>query len=77
MPRHRRYEDPSRCASEDDGFLLTYVHDEAAGTSSLRVWDAATMDPEPLAVVELPQRVPYGFHTLWVNETQFQEQLAG
>jgi carotenoid cleavage dioxygenase len=54
---------------------MTYVHDEDSGKSSLVVWDAATMSPEPLAVVLLPQRVPYGFHALWVNETNFQQQL--
>ncbi|WIA42707.1 hypothetical protein OEZ86_008657 [Tetradesmus obliquus] len=88
IPRH---EDPSKCTSEDDGYLVTYVHDETAssssssssggggsssGGSSLVVWDAATMQQQPLAVVALPQRVPYGFHGLWVPERQFQQQLT-
>ena len=28
--------------------------------------DACTMDDVPLAVVGLPERVPFGFHALWV-----------
>jgi hypothetical protein len=80
-----RHEDPSKCTSEDDGYLITYVHDESVSDvtnssssssgSSLVVWDAATMSQQPLAVVALPQRVPYGFHALWVSEGQFQQQL--
>ena len=30
--------------------------------------DAKTMAPEPVAVVKLPQRVPYGFHALFMSE---------
>jgi carotenoid 9,10(9',10')-cleavage dioxygenase 1 len=32
------------------------------------VIDAKTMSAEPTAVVELPARVPYGFHAFFVNE---------
>jgi hypothetical protein len=59
-----------------NGWLVTYVHDEGAGESSLRVYDAASMAGEAVAVVALPQRVPYGFHALFLNEEQFQAQLA-
>ena len=53
--------------SEDDGYLLGFVHDEAeGGESTFWVMDARTMDDVPLAVVELPERVPFGFHALWV-----------
>ncbi|CAH2033460.1 unnamed protein product [Thlaspi arvense] len=42
--------------------------------SCVNVIDAKTMSPEPVAVVELPHRVPYGFHALFVTEEQLQEQ---
>ena len=36
--------------------------------SSVNVVDAKTMSSEPVAVVELPHRVPYGFHAFFVTE---------
>ncbi|GFP92099.1 carotenoid 9 10(9' 10')-cleavage dioxygenase [Phtheirospermum japonicum] len=36
--------------------------------SAVNVIDAKTMSPEPVAVVELPRRVPYGFHAFFVTE---------
>ncbi|KAG6383780.1 hypothetical protein SASPL_156452 [Salvia splendens] len=47
-------------SEEDDGYILTYVHDEKAGKSELLIVNAATMEME--ASVKLPSRVPYGFH---------------
>jgi hypothetical protein len=36
--------------------------------SEVHVYNAKTMSSEPVAVVKLPARVPYGFHALFVNE---------
>lgn len=36
--------------------------------SAVNVIDAKTMSPDPVAVVELPKRVPYGFHAFFVTE---------
>ncbi|KAF8086087.1 hypothetical protein N665_0635s0018 [Sinapis alba] len=65
---------PRELAEEDDGYLLFFVHDENTGKSCVHVIDARTMSAEPVAVVELPHRVPYGFHALFVTERQLQEQ---
>lgn len=35
--------------------------------SAVNIIDAKTMSPDPV-VVELPHRVPYGFHALFVTE---------
>ena len=51
--------------AEDDGYLMTYVHDAASDTSSLAIFDASTMSAEPVASVALP-RIPFGFHGSWV-----------
>lgn len=48
-----RHEDAARCDGEDDGFLISYCHDTSADQSSLRIWDARTMDSTPL-VSRLP-----------------------
>ncbi|MCC5638556.1 carotenoid oxygenase family protein [Nostoc sp. CHAB 5844] len=58
---------------EDDGWLMTFVHDEAANTSELLVLNAQDVIAEPVARVLIPQRVPYGFHAAWITEKQLQE----
>jgi carotenoid cleavage dioxygenase len=50
---------------EDDGYLMTFVYDAATNASEYVVYDAASMDDQPLARVELP-RIPSGFHGSWV-----------
>ncbi|KVH97319.1 Carotenoid oxygenase [Cynara cardunculus var. scolymus] len=42
--------------------------------SSVTVIDAKTMSPDPVAVVPIPHRVPYGFHAFFVTEEQIKEQ---
>ncbi|KAL2461248.1 Carotenoid 9 [Abeliophyllum distichum] len=42
--------------------------------SAVNVIDAKTMSPDPVAIIELPKRVPYGFHAFFVTEDQLQEQ---
>lgn len=54
---------------EDDGYLVTYVHNENNGESSFLVMDAKSPDLEIVANVKLPRRVPYGFHGLFVKES--------
>lgn len=55
--------DPDR-STEDGGWLLNFVYDEADGTSALVVVDAEAM--EEVARVHLPRRVPLGFHGNWL-----------
>jgi carotenoid cleavage dioxygenase len=54
--------------AEDDGWLMTFVHDVPNGTAELVVLDAQDFDREPVARVLLPQRIPYGFHGNWVSD---------
>ncbi|KAM1363714.1 hypothetical protein ACFX15_028059 [Malus domestica] len=65
---------PGVTSEEDDGYLILFVHDENTGKSAIHVVDAKTMSSEPVAVVELPHRVPYGLHAFFVTEEQLQEQ---
>lgn len=66
--------EPGTAAEEDDGFLIFFVHDENIGKSFVNVIDAKTMAADPVAVVELPSRVPYGFHAFFVTEAQLKDQ---
>ena len=52
-------------AGEDEGYLMTFVHDSATGRSSFVVLDAGDMSAPAIATVPLPQRVPVGFHGSW------------
>lgn len=52
--------------AEDDGWLLTYVHDEGEGTSELIVIESRDFGAPPVARVRIPARVPYGFHGAWI-----------
>lgn len=65
---------PGMASEEDDGFLILFVHDENTGKSYVNVIDAKTMSADPVAVVELPCRVPYGFHAFFVTEEQLKYQ---
>jgi carotenoid cleavage dioxygenase len=53
---------------EGEGWLLTYVWDRTTDRSALAVFDAGAVDGGPVGRVELPVRVPFGFHGLWVDE---------
>ena len=53
-------------AAEDDGWLLSLVHDLATDRTDLVVLAAGDPDGDPVARVHLPTRVPLGFHGNWV-----------
>ncbi|KAG4031266.1 hypothetical protein MFRU_009g00570 [Monilinia fructicola] len=69
--------------TEDDGWLLSYVFDEAqldqygiAGSqakSELWVIDARDMKTV-VCRIQLPQRVPYGLHGAWFSEQEIENQ---
>lgn len=61
IPRHEG-------AAEDDGWLMSLVHDAATDRSELVVLPAADPRSGPVAAVELPNRVPLGFHGNWVAD---------
>ena len=56
-------------SAEDDGWLMSFVYDEAKHNSELVILDARDLSRPPVARVLLPQRVPYGFHGNWVPDT--------
>ncbi|KAJ3214608.1 Dixin [Clydaea vesicula] len=70
--------EPKKLAkSEDDGYLLTFVHDMKnveANESELWIWDALTMNETPLAKIKIPSRIPYGFHCKFISKEQLLQQ---
>ncbi len=59
----------SGATAEDEGWLLTIAHNEETQQSELLILQAQDMAAPAIARVQLPQRVPYGFHAAWVDET--------
>ena len=53
-------------SNEDDGWIMSYVHDATTDTANVVILDAQNFSGEPVATVHLPQRVPFGFHGNWV-----------
>jgi carotenoid cleavage dioxygenase-like enzyme len=57
----------SAAAPEGDGWILVLVHRAAQMRSDLMILNAQDIAGEPEAVLELPCRVPAGFHGSWVG----------
>ncbi|HEY8572117.1 carotenoid oxygenase family protein [Phenylobacterium sp.] len=57
----------SAVAPEGDGWLTAVVWRGAEDRSDLLVFEAQDVAKGPVAVAELPRRVPFGFHGNWVG----------
>ncbi|CAI9266559.1 unnamed protein product [Lactuca saligna] len=55
-------------SEEDDGYVVSYVHDENSGESRFLVMDARSPTLEVVAAVKLPRQVPYGLHGIFIKE---------
>ncbi|SFK65864.1 carotenoid cleavage dioxygenase [Streptosporangium canum] len=53
---------------EDEGYLLTYVHNPLRNASDLVILSAQDFTGEPVARVHLPVRVPLGLHGNWMPD---------
>jgi carotenoid cleavage dioxygenase len=54
--------------AEDAGWILSVVYDATSDTSELCILDAEDITGPEVARVQLPQRVPFGFHGNWVPD---------
>ncbi|MGB1615869.1 MAG: carotenoid oxygenase family protein [Pseudomonadales bacterium] len=54
---------------EDDGYLLSFVFDQSTESSRVIILDAKDVEAEPIGEIELPQRVPFGFHGSWISNS--------
>lgn len=55
--------------SEDDGYLASFTYDPVRQASNLVLLDARRIAEAPVAVIEMPQRVPQGLHGNWIART--------
>ena len=56
--------------SEDDGYVISFVSNETGGSRAL-ILDAQNIDDQPIAEIDIPQRIPLGFHGTWANLSEF------
>lgn len=52
---------------EDDGWIISFVHDEGTNISQAHIISAQRFESGPVAKITLPHRVPYGFHGAFVS----------
>ncbi|XOV82745.1 MAG: carotenoid oxygenase family protein [bacterium] len=53
---------------EDEGWILNLNHDERTGKSRMLIIDAQNFSAPPVAIIHLPERVPYGAHGNWISD---------
>lgn len=54
---------------EDDGWLLVCVYRKASDTTDLVILNAQDLGGEPQAIVQVPWRIPAGFHGAWLPDS--------
>jgi carotenoid cleavage dioxygenase len=54
-------------ATEDDGWLMAYVHDATTERCDVVIRHAQDL-ANPVATIHLPVRVPFGFHGSWIAD---------
>jgi len=59
--------DPA-ASGEDGGFLLSYVYQPEIDQSEVLILNAQDMLGEPAARIQIPARVPAGFHGNWIGD---------
>ncbi|MBW2497145.1 MAG: carotenoid oxygenase family protein [Deltaproteobacteria bacterium] len=57
-------------ADEDDGCVMAYTWNAATNLSSVVILHAQDFAGDPIARIELPRRVPFGFHGNWLPDTE-------
>lgn len=54
--------------AEDDGYVLSYVHNPERSASDLVILSAQDFTGTPLARIHLPSRIPLGLHGSWITD---------
>ena len=59
-----------RSEKEGDGYLLTVVYRTNEDRSDVVILDAENIEAEPIAIIKIPHRIPFGFHGNFVKSHQ-------
>lgn len=59
----------SLSAGEDEGYVMAFAHDLDGGRTDLVILAAQDFAGEPVARIQLPVRVPLGFHGSWIADS--------
>jgi len=75
--KHSWYSEPwfaeaDKPQSEDDGFVIAFQWNDALQRQTLDIFDARNIAQGPVTQVELPQRLPSGFHACWIEKDRLQ-----
>mmetsp|Transcript_3116 Transcript_3116/g.7658 ORF Transcript_3116/g.7658 Transcript_3116/m.7658 type:complete len:603 (-) Transcript_3116:6-1814(-) len=65
LPRGRGGEEDLGAAAEDEGFVVSIVHDAAKSRCEMYVWDARTFDEGPFCAIDLGALYPWDVHATW------------
>lgn len=57
-------------ASEDHGYVITFVWNDRTRKQTLQVFDAQDLSQGPVTRVQIPHRIPSGFHACWMKPGQ-------
>ena len=52
---------------EDDGYLVSFIIDENAGTSECILIDCKRFDEGPVVRIALPHKLSSGTHSVWAD----------
>ena len=58
--------------SEDDGYVIAFQWNDALKRQTLDIFDARHVGQGPVTQIELPQRLPAGFHACWIEKDRLQ-----
>jgi carotenoid cleavage dioxygenase len=53
--------------AEDHGYVVAFQWNDALKRQTLDIFDAKDLSLGPIAQVELPHRLPTGFHACWIE----------
>ena len=61
---------------EDDGYLVSFIIDENAGTSECILIDCKRFDEGPVVRIALPHKICSGTHSAWADRAFIRDGVA-